>query len=62
MFISHHLQLQPQLQNRTSSGKSKRRHLGWHPRAQFKPNPEPYVSSVYKVHKTSKPTDEQSLF
>jgi hypothetical protein len=28
--------------NRTSKDKSKRRHLGWHTRAQLKPNPEPY--------------------
>jgi hypothetical protein len=35
--------------NRSSNGKLKRRHLGWHPRAQLKPNPEPFglFGSVY---------------
>jgi hypothetical protein len=35
--------------NHTAKDQSKRRHLGWHPRDQFKQNPEP-SGSFGRVH------------
>jgi hypothetical protein len=35
--------------NRSSNGQSKRRHLGWHPRAQLKPNHE-LIGSFGRVY------------